>query len=75
MHALNLPEPIAAYFRADAGSGLAVAHCFTPDGWVRDEGHTHTGTPPLPPGKTMQRRATPAPFNRTALSGTPTAMR
>ncbi len=41
MQALNLPEPIAAYFRADAGSGLAVAHCFTPDGWVRDEGHTH----------------------------------
>jgi len=43
MQALNLPEPIAAYFRADAGSGLAVAHCFTPDGRVRDEGHTHTG--------------------------------
>ena len=44
MKDLILPEPIAAYFDADGHDGRAVARCFTPDGQVRDEGKTHTGT-------------------------------
>jgi len=43
MNALNLPEPIAAYFQADTQDGRAVAHCFTPNGSVRDEGKTYQG--------------------------------
>lgn len=43
MKALNLPEPIAAYFEADRHDGVAVARCFTKDAMVIDEGHTHVG--------------------------------
>ena len=43
MNALNLPEPIAAYFQADNQDARAVAHCFTRDAQVRDEGQTHEG--------------------------------
>ena len=43
MKALDLPEPIAAYFDADRHDGQAVARCFTRDGLVLDEGHTHSG--------------------------------
>lgn len=43
MNALNLPEPIAAYFRADSQDGRAVASCFIKDARVRDEGQTHEG--------------------------------
>lgn len=43
MNDLNLPEPISAYFNADANGGRALARCFNPDGRVRDEGQTHTG--------------------------------
>ncbi|MEB1527616.1 nuclear transport factor 2 family protein [Xanthomonas sp. WHRI 7945] len=43
MNALNLPEPIAAYFQADTQDGQAVARCFTPNGSVRDESKTHQG--------------------------------
>lgn len=43
MNALNLPEPIAAFFRADSRDGTAVADCFIRDGVVVDEGRTHTG--------------------------------
>ncbi|MBT9486772.1 MAG: nuclear transport factor 2 family protein [Rubrivivax sp.] len=43
MNALNLPEPIAAYFAADPQNPAAVAHCFTPQAVVKDEGRTHTG--------------------------------
>lgn len=39
----NLPEPIAAYFDADARGAQAVARCFTRDGRVLDEGETHVG--------------------------------
>lgn len=44
MKDLNLPDPIAAYFHADGQDGRAVARCFTPNGQVRDEGNTHSGT-------------------------------
>jgi hypothetical protein len=43
MNALNLPEPIAAYFDADQRDGEAVARCFTNQAVVRDEGQTHAG--------------------------------
>jgi hypothetical protein len=43
MNALNLPEPIAAYFQADTQDGRAVARCFTQNGSVRDEGNAHQG--------------------------------
>jgi len=43
MNALNLPEPIAAYFQADSQDGAAVARCFTRDAQVKDEGRTHEG--------------------------------
>jgi hypothetical protein len=43
MNALNLPEPIAAYFAADPQNAAAMAHCFTPQAVVRDEGRTYTG--------------------------------
>ncbi|MEE2730567.1 MAG: nuclear transport factor 2 family protein [Pseudomonadota bacterium] len=43
MKALNLPEPIAAYFSADREDGPAVARCFMEDGVVRDEGQTYVG--------------------------------
>lgn len=41
---IELPAPVAGYFEADgARDALAVAHCFTTDGVVHDEGHTHVG--------------------------------
>ena len=43
MSKLNLPEPIAAYFDADKRDGEAVAHCFTHQGMVEDEGQRHSG--------------------------------
>ena len=41
---IDLPKPIASYFAADRESGAAVALCFTPDGIVKDEGHTYHGS-------------------------------
>ena len=44
MHSsLTLPDPIAAYFVADAQGPDQVAQCFTPKAVVKDDGHTHTG--------------------------------
>jgi hypothetical protein len=40
---INLPEPIAAYFAADARDAAAVADCFSLGATVRDEKRTHTG--------------------------------
>jgi hypothetical protein len=40
--AIELPIPIAAYFRADR-DGEAVSECFTADAVVKDEGHSYTG--------------------------------
>jgi hypothetical protein len=41
--ALNLPEPVAAYFAADRLDGDAVARCFNKDAIVTDEGQTYSG--------------------------------
>jgi hypothetical protein len=43
MSSPNLPEPIAAYFAADALDASAVARCFTTSAVVKDEGRTHEG--------------------------------
>lgn len=43
MSALNLVDPIAAYFAADTQGPEAVAHCFTMQGVIKDKGQTHTG--------------------------------
>ncbi|WP_044563647.1 nuclear transport factor 2 family protein [Azospirillum sp. B4] len=40
---LTLPSPIAAFFAAESRDGGAVAACFTDQGVVMDEGHTHVG--------------------------------
>lgn len=53
MSALNLPEPIAAYFDADELGGEAVARCFTKQAVVNDEGHTHSGLEAITAWKTM----------------------
>lgn len=42
MHALNLPEPIAAYFAAEHNPE-ALAQCFSPHAVMNDVGHTYTG--------------------------------
>jgi hypothetical protein len=39
----SLPEPIAAYFKADRKDIEAIARCFTNDAVVKDERHTHSG--------------------------------
>ncbi len=44
--ALELPRPIAAYFRADK-NGEAVSECFIEDAVVKDEGHTYKGRPAI----------------------------
>ena len=42
--ALELPEPIAAYFAADRGQDAdTVARCFAEDAVVKDEGHSYAG--------------------------------
>lgn len=38
-----LPQPIAAYFSADAVDGDNVSQCFTEDAIVKDEGHAYRG--------------------------------
>ncbi|UUO08699.1 nuclear transport factor 2 family protein [Blastopirellula sp. J2-11] len=40
---LNLPEPVAAYFKADEADSDAVARCFLDNAIVKDEGHTYHG--------------------------------
>lgn len=40
---LELPVPIDAYFTADRGDTEAVAHYFTDNAVVKDEGHTYIG--------------------------------
>lgn len=40
---LALPQPIAAYFTADAVDGGNVSQCFTEDAIVKDEGHAYHG--------------------------------
>ncbi|NYF22011.1 hypothetical protein HDC36_003487 [Xanthomonas sp. JAI131] len=42
MHAVTLPEPIAAYFAAEQHPE-ALAQCFTAQAVMKDDGHTYTG--------------------------------
>lgn len=41
--AINLPKPIANYFKADRGDGEAIVACFSENAVVKDEGQTYTG--------------------------------
>lgn len=44
----TLPQTIASYYAAEqAGDVEALARCFTTDGTVRDESHTHQGRPAI----------------------------
>ena len=54
----TLPDPISAYFVADAQSAEALAQCFIPQASVKDEGHTHTGR------RAIQRKAAAAARSR-----------
>jgi hypothetical protein len=40
---VDLPEPVAAYFAADAADATGVAGCFTEDAVVIDERREHRG--------------------------------
>ena len=65
MTGLNLPEPIAAYFKADRRDGEAVASCFTKQAVVEDEGQTHRGPEAIKAWKTAASAKyayTSAPF-------------
>lgn len=42
MNTLTLPEPIAAYFAAEHKPD-ALAHCFTSQAVMKDDGRTYTG--------------------------------
>ncbi len=52
----DLPDPISAYFAADLVDGAAVAHCFTENATVKDEGQVHTGTAGIARWKTEASR-------------------
>ena len=43
MNLLSLPDPISAYFAADAKGSDVLADCFTTNATVTDEGRTHHG--------------------------------
>lgn len=57
MSAPNLPDPIAAYFAADARGAAAVAECFSPHAVVEDEGRTHEGMAAIQAWKAAASRA------------------
>ncbi len=42
-HSVDLPTPIATYFRSDRGDLEAFSRCFTEQPVVKDEGHTYCG--------------------------------
>jgi SnoaL-like domain len=52
MSDLDLPGPIVAYFKADQRDGEAVAHCFTKQAVVKDEGQNHRGSEAIKAWKT-----------------------
>lgn len=69
---MDLPAPIAAYFRADRDDGQAVAACFTEDATVIDEGRTHVGRAAIRDWKTAASRKftyTAEPFQITEQDG------
>lgn len=41
--ALDLPQPVAAYFTADIGDIESFSRCFTDNAVVQDEGNTYRG--------------------------------
>lgn len=64
MNASTLPEPIAAYFAAEHDPE-ALAHCFTPEAVMKDDGHTCTGINAIKAfmaAASARYRATSVPF-------------
>ena len=64
MNALTLPEPIAAYFAAEHNPD-ALAHCFTAQAVMKDDGHSYTGVNAIKAfmaAASAKYRATSVPF-------------
>ena len=64
MNTLTLPEPIAAYFAAEHNPE-ALAHCFTAQAVMKDDGHTYTGINAIKAfmaAASAKYRATSVPF-------------
>ena len=59
---IHLPQPIAAYFAADASDGNAVARCFSESAVVIDERREHRGRPAI----TRWRAETTAKYHYTS---------
>lgn len=71
MSALNLPDPIAAYFAAEHDPE-ALGRCFTERAVLKDEGHTHAGVDAIKEfmAKALaQYSATSSPLSLTAENG------
>lgn len=49
---IKLPNPVAAYFAADAVDSEAVSQCFTENAVVKDEKHTYMGVSAIRQWKT-----------------------
>ena len=72
MSALSLPDPIAAYLVADTQGPDDVARCFTPQGVVTDEGHTHVGRAAIKAWKAATSTLytyTTEPFSKELIDG------
>jgi hypothetical protein len=70
---IKLPDPIAAYFAADELDGEAVAHCFTKDAVVKDEGNVYAGIAAIKQWKdetTSKYTYTSEPFRCEERNGT-----
>jgi hypothetical protein len=72
MSSLTLPDPIAAYFAADAQGPDSVAQRFTATAVVKDEGHTYTGREAIRAWKAAadaRYTCTTAPFSSELVDG------
>ncbi|SFN53663.1 nuclear transport factor 2 family protein [Variovorax sp. OV329] len=64
MNAFTLPEPMAAYFAAEHNAE-ALAHCFTAQAVMKDDGHIYTGVNAIQAfmaAASAKYRATSVPF-------------
>lgn len=71
MDTLTLPEPIAAYFAAEHNPE-ALAHCFTAQAVMKDDGHTYIGVAAIKAfmaAASAKYSATTVPFAREREGG------
>lgn len=70
---IDMPAPIADYFRADGGKDAeAVVRCFAENAVVKDEGHTYVGREAIRAWKADSSKAytyTVEPFSIATESG------